>query len=153
MRSLELRVPPPLQAAVALTLILLLGWWIPTVNVPFPGHRVVAIAAIVFGVLVAAAGIVAFRRARTTLNPHDPSRTSSIVDGGIFRFTRNPMYLGLTMTLLGVTCWRGTWLGLLVIAGFVAYITRFQIEPEERMLSARFGDAYLAYRARVRRWL
>lgn len=136
-----------------MTLILLLGWWIPSANAPFPGHRLVAIIAIVLGVSIGLAGIRAFRRARTTIDPHHPSRASSIVDRGIYRFSRNPMYLGLVMVLFGVVCWRGTWLGLAVIAGFIAYLTRFQIQPEERLLSERFGDAYLAYRARVRRWL
>lgn len=73
--------------------------------------------------------------------------------GGIYRHTRNPMYLGQALVLLGGMLWLGSAVALLVVPLFVGWITRFQILPEERVLSARFGADYAAFRREVRRWL
>ena len=82
-----------------------------------------------------------------------PERASALVERGIYRHTRNPMYLGLLCLLLGWTLALGQWAALLGPLVFVVYITRFQIVPEERVLLAHFGAAYDDYRQRVRRWL
>jgi protein-S-isoprenylcysteine O-methyltransferase Ste14 len=106
-------------------------------------------AGLVFDVL----GILAFRTFRTTINPLKPERASSIVTGGVYRVSRNPMYLGMALLLLA---WATYLSALWSLAGpvlYVWYITRFQIVPEERVLERMFGDEYLAYTARVRRWL
>ena len=99
------------------------------------------------------AGVVSFRASRTTINPLKPDEASALVTGGIFRFTRNPMYLGMAFVLFAWATHLGNpWLvvGPLV---FALYITRFQIIPEERALLANFGELFVAYKARVRRWL
>ena len=103
--------------------------------------------------VVALIAFISFRLARTTINPLDPSRASTLVTQGIFRFTRNPMYLSLLMLLIAYALRLGawmTWLGPLV---FVAYVTRFQIIPEEKILTVKFGGDFLAYKTRTRRWI
>ncbi len=105
------------------------------------------------GGIVSTTGARAFRRVRTTVNPLHPERASSMVTSGIFRFTRNPMYVGIALVLLGFFLAFGALSAILGLPAFVGYITRFQILPEERILEAKFGSAYAAYRARVRRWL
>lgn len=113
----------------------------------------VAIVIALAGGAISAAGIMAFRRARTTIDPLKPERASSLVTGGIYRITRNPMYVGLLLVLVGWAVFLGSlWAGLGPLA-FVAYITRFQIKPEERALRLLFGDEFARYTARVRRWL
>lgn len=96
---------------------------------------------------------LAFRRAGTTVNPLRPQAASALVTHGVYRHTRNPMYLGQALVLLGAMLYLQDLRALLAVPLFVVYITRLQILPEERMLSARFPDAYAAFCRRVRRWL
>lgn len=97
--------------------------------------------------------LASFARARTTINPLDPSRASSLVTGGIYRVTRNPMYLSLLLLLIAYTVRLGSCVEGLGPVVFAAYVTRFQIIPEERILEAKFGAAFLAYKNRTRRWV
>jgi protein-S-isoprenylcysteine O-methyltransferase Ste14 len=101
----------------------------------------------------ALSGFVAFRHAKTTVNPLSPANSSSLVTSGIYRFTRNPMYVGLALVLLAWALFLSSPWSLLGPLVFVLYINRFQIVPEERILSGIFGEAYSAYRTKVRRWL
>ncbi len=87
------------------------------------------------------------------MNPIKPGAASSLVSSGVYRFTRNPMYLGLSVTLLGWAMFLSNPLALLAVPLFVLYINRFQIDPEERVLSSLFGAEYAAYKEKVRRWL
>lgn len=153
MTTLELKIPPP---AVALAIGLLM--WLTSFLfgfIPIPlGYRLgVALALLVIGQGISIAGIVSFRRARTTLNPLKPGTASALVTGGIYRFTRNPMYLGLLLTLLGWAAFIASPPALVFLFLYVVYINRFQIEPEERTLSSLFGADYAAYKTRVRRWV
>ena len=153
MKSLELKIPPP---ALALCLALLM-WFssslVPSVAVPFGVRVGVALALVIIGQSFSISGMVSFRRAKTTMHPMKPSAASSLVTGGVYRFTRNPMYLGLSITLMGWAVFLSNPLALLAVPLFVLYINRFQINPEERVLSSLFGAEYAAYTEKVRRWL
>ena len=107
----------------------------------------------VFGALVAVRGIRAFQQAATTINPLQPGKASVLVDQDIFRFTRNPMYLGMALILLGWAVGLTRPLALIGPVLFVIWITRFQIIPEERVLRDKFRTQYQAYCQRVRRWV
>jgi protein-S-isoprenylcysteine O-methyltransferase Ste14 len=153
MNTLELKIPPPV---VALSLALLM-WLTSLVFEPWPmpfGVRLgAALVLVAIGQGISISGILLFRRSGTTVNPFKPDATSSLVTNGIYRFTRNPMYIGLLLTLLGWAAFLSSPPALLYLAAFVLYMNRFQIEPEERALSSLFGAGYAAYRTRVRRWL
>lgn len=153
MTRLELKVPPVVVWVACAAAAIAAGCFVPAANLAFPGHRAVAVAIVVAGIAVAFAGALAFRRAGTTVDPRTPDKARTVVASGIYRRTRNPMYLGLAGVLLGFAAWWASVPALLAVAAFVAYITRFQIRPEERALQARFGDEYARYRERVRRWL
>lgn len=99
------------------------------------------------------AGVVEFRRANTTVNPHLPNNSAHIVTSGIYRITRNPMYLGMLFVLCAWAVYVSNATGVIFPALFALYITRFQIEPEERVLTAKFGEPYVTYLREVRRWL
>lgn len=153
MRFLDNRIPPPLVAAA-----FGLAMWVLSVSIPAidPGVRVkaaVSLLAVSGGATFGLAGIVAFRRARTTTNPHRPQAASALVTSGIYRFTRNPMYVGVALWLVALAVWLAFPWSLLGVLGFVLYVDRFQIVPEERALTALFGGEYRAYCAKVRRWL
>ena len=107
----------------------------------------------VFGVLIAGAGILAFRRAGTTANPMTPDASTALVTTGVYGWTRNPMYLGWLPISLGWAAYLDHPLSLLVVPLFVLYMTRLQIIPEERALRTKFGSQFDAYCQRVRRWL
>jgi len=92
-----------------------------------------------------------FGRARTTVKPFEPP--SHLIVDGHYRYSRNPMYLGMVLVLVGVAVLFGTAMPAAVIPGFVWLMTRRFIEPEEKALEETFGEAYLAYRRAVRRWL
>jgi len=94
-----------------------------------------------------------FRRAQTTINPLRPQMASTLVMKGIYRITRNPMYLGLTLWLTAWALWLGTLSCWIVVAAFPIIITGLQILPEERALEKLFGEPYLDYRKRVSRWI
>lgn len=112
-----------------------------------------AVALGLLGVVVAAAGVVAFRRHQTTVNPFQPAAASTLVEKGIYRRTRNPMYVGVTLALLGYAAFLSHPMALLLVVLFPAYIQVFQIAPEERALDRLFGEAYARYKERVPRWL
>jgi protein-S-isoprenylcysteine O-methyltransferase Ste14 len=107
----------------------------------------------VIGLASGASGVMAFRRHRTTTNPIRIDAASSLVTGGVYRLTRNPMYLGLALLLSAWAAYLGTPWALLGPLGLVVFLTRFQIIPEERVMLGKFGAAYDAYRRRVRRWI
>ena len=97
--------------------------------------------------------LIGFRRAKTTVNPLSPDQASALVVSGIYRWTRNPMYLGMLLLLVGWAFILSNWAALVILPLFVIYLNRFQIGPEERALQARFGAEFDNYRRRVRRWL
>ena len=153
MKVLELKVPPPVLALCLALLMWFASSLVSPVVVPF-GIRVgVALAIAVIGQGISISGMMSFRRAKTTMNPIKPGAASSLVSSGVYRFTRNPMYLGLSVTLLGWALFLSNPLALLAVPLFVLYINRFQIDPEERVLSSLFGAEYAAYKEKVRRWL
>ena len=153
MRSLELRVPPVVLVAVAAGLMALLAWAFPRPALVFPAPYALGGALVGLGAAIAVAGVLAFRRARTTVNPMTPGASSSVVSTGIYRLTRNPMYLGFLLALAGWGAILGNLLVLLPLAAFVAWMDRFQIAPEERALREKFGADYEDYLRRVRRWI
>jgi protein-S-isoprenylcysteine O-methyltransferase Ste14 len=151
--QLELKVPPLALCAVFAVVIVALGYFAPSANAPYPGHRIVAVALLLTGVAVALVGVAQFRKAKTSVNPMVPSRASSIVASGVFRISRNPMYVGMALALLGFSTWHSTLPGYILVPLFCLYMTKFQIKPEERALLAQFGSEFSAYMAKVRRWV
>lgn len=118
-----------------------------------PARLPMAVLLALAGLALDVSGLIAFHRAKTTLNPRSPERSTSIVRSGPYRFTRNPMYLGLALMLLGLCAYLANPATVVAVAVFIVYITRFQIIPEERLLHAKFGESYAQYKRSVRRWL
>ncbi len=153
MNALELRIPPAAVFVIAALLMGLVAWALPALHVALPGRVVLAVALALAGGLFGVAGIVAFSRAKTTVHPMKPGEATSLVTTGIYTRTRNPMYLGLLLALLGFGIYLANPVSLLMLPGFVFYMNRFQIIPEERAMASNFGADFETYRAQVRRWL
>lgn len=153
MNTLELRIPPPLVALIIAILMWLSTLLVAPLAVPTSVRLIVAGVLAIAGVGCGIAGVRAFRRARTTINPTTPNAASALVIGGIYRLTRNPMYLGVLTVLLAWAAFLANGVALLLALSFVFYINRFQIAPEERALSSLFPQDYASYKNRVRRWI
>ena len=153
MPNLELRIPPPLVAVLVGSAMWGVSLIAPGIDTPAALRMAVVVALVLIGAGFEMSGILAFRRAQTTVNPLRPDKSSRLVSSGVYRFTRNPMYVGLVFMLLAWAAHLSCAWAVLGLPVFVRYITRFQIKPEEKALAALFGSHYADYRARVRRWL
>lgn len=153
MKFLERKIPPPVVAIVAALVIWWLAELLPASRWTFAGKNFVAVALGLVGVLFDAGSILAFRRERTSVNPLSSRATTALVTTGLNAVSRNPMYVGLVLIVTGVAVYIAVLPGLLVVGALVAYLTRFQIVPEERDLRALFGTEFERYCDRVRRWL
>ena len=153
MRSLELKIPPPVLAFVIAVLMWLLSLAAPALSFAIPARLVFAVIFAVAGIGAAIAGVATFARAKTTVNPTTPQASSSLVSWGIYKVTRNPMYLGLLLILAAWAFYLSNALPFLLLPVYVVYINRFQIAPEERALTSLFGREFAAYQSRVRRWI
>ena len=155
MLNLEHKIPPPVVGLACAGLAWVLAGAAPALALQWPARLALAVAVLMAlaGLALELWGLWAFRRHRTTPNPLAPERARTVVQSGPYRFTRNPMYVGVALQLLAWCVYLGNPLALLALAVFVAYITRFQILPEERALAQNFGAPYAQYLRRVRRWL
>jgi protein-S-isoprenylcysteine O-methyltransferase Ste14 len=153
MPSLELKIPPPVVAILTCAVMWGVSLVLPLLEMPLLVRAVAAFAIASVGGVFSLAGGIRFRRAKTTVNPMKPDRASSLVTSGVYRITRNPMYLGLFLVVLAWAVFLAAPWVLLGPLAFLLYISRFQITPEERALQTLFGTEYTAYQSRVRRWL
>ncbi len=152
MSNLELRIPP-----IVLTLICLIGMWAtavlcPALTLPFHWSNLLAVVFVCCGALLPILAAVEFRRAKTTLDPRCPEQTSQLVTRGVFGLSRNPIYLGFVLLLIGAAWYLMNMLAVFWVLAFGLYMTRFQIQPEERHMEERFSDEFRSYSARVKRW-
>jgi len=151
--KLKLKIPPPVIALLSGLIIWGVSETIPAYMINGELRQTVALTILGMAGAIDAWALISFRRVKTTIDPRYPHKTSSIVSHGIYAYTRNPMYLGLTLILTALTIYLGSILGFIVVTGFILYINRFQIKAEEEALEKQFGEAYLAYKNRVRRWI
>lgn len=153
MSWLELRVPPLLVALVVSGLMWLISAVTPSLAVPLTYRVVVAVVFLAATLVLVGSALALFWRAGTSVDPRDPGRSGRLVTQGIYRLTRNPMYVAMLFALWGVAVMLSNVFSLASSALFVVYMNRFQITPEERVLASRFGHDYERYRATVRRWV
>lgn len=147
------RLPPLALAALVFAAMWLQARFWPALPFEFPGRRVVALVLVLVAGAIGLAGTGAFRRAGTTVDPLDPRRASALVTSGIYRHTRNPMYVAVALALAGWGLRLGDALALLGVAAFAAWMDRLQIPAEERALRELFGVEFERYCRAVRRWL
>lgn len=150
---MELKIPPPLLA-----LILAVSMWAIARGNNFELIDTAlknSLTLIVFliGLTIDILAIISFRTASTTVNPMRPKNTTQLVVVGIYKFSRNPMYLGLTLLLSAWAIWLGSPHNLILLVFLVWYLTQFQIKPEEKILEELFPEEFSAYKSRVRRWI
>lgn len=153
MRTLELKIPPLALLVGFAAAMWLVAWLLPSLAFSFRGQLLIAAALAGVGATISLTGVIAFRRVRTTVDPRQPARSASLVSSGIYRFSRNPMYVGFLLALAAWATHLSNPPAFLGLPAFVLYLNRFQIVPEERALRAKFGGAFAEYERSVRRWL
>lgn len=153
MKKLELLIPPPL----VMVLVALMMWAclkvFPALTLIWFQSTGIACFFALLGLVISVISMVAFKNARTTMDPKHPASAAQLISTGIYRYSRNPMYLGVWLMLVGWSFYLGNVVSILGLVIFMAYITRFQIMPEERLLSQKFGATFDSYKHKVRRWL
>ncbi len=153
MKWLELRIPPLALTVAIVAAMVGTAHWLLDLRFEWSGSTAAATVVAVFGAMLVIFGVHEFRRASTTVNPLTPDNATRVVMGGVYRLSRNPMYLGMALLLLALAMHQSHALSFAWVAGYVAYLNRFQIRPEERALETLFGDEYRSYARAVRRWI
>ncbi len=150
---MRITVPPVVQVALVGALMWLVHYFGLGPELTFAGRGLLARACFLIGVLILAAAVVAFIRQKTTVSPMAPSEASKLVTQGLFRFSRNPMYLAMLLLLTGWAILLSNPVNALALIGFVWFMTEFQIKPEEEALRDKFGEEYAEYCRKTRRWI
>ncbi len=153
MRKLECLIPPPVVFALCAGVMWLMAPYFEPVQLPQPFAMLAMWGLIALGFLLDFSSIMEFLKERTTINPIRVAKATALVTGGFYRISRNPMYSGLAVWLGAFAIYLQVWETAAMIVVFMLYITRFQIIPEERIMTRLFGDRYVAYTHQVRRWL
>lgn len=147
------RIPPPIVVVIIAALMWWLARFVELGNFKFDGRSLLAIVFMSAGIGMMLVAAFSFYKAKTTINPLDPTKASHLITTGMFGFSRNPIYLADLLILVAWATWLGNIFNIALLGVFVVYINRFQIVPEERALTTLFGDAYRDYCSRVRRWI
>ena len=151
---MHLKIPPPIVALISILLVFLTKDYILILYLHPHLQNTLSLIFLIIGFVIIFSATKEFKKSDTTVNPMKPEASTSLVTSGIFKYTRNPMYLGLTSILLASCFYFSSLLGIIVyVPLFILYITVFQIIPEEETMKDLFNDEYLDYCSKVRRWI
>ena len=153
MSVLENKIPPPIVVLICSLSMWLISLISPLIETGFFVRVILSLAIFTVGSFFCIAGVVSFRKAKTTVNPLKPETASSLVSSGVYRISRNPMYVGLSLFLVSLSTYLSSPLSIIGVVAFIFYMNRFQIEPEERALKEIFNTDFINYMSKVRRWL
>lgn len=150
---MKLKIPPAVQTLIFAYMMWLIDQYSSMGSFSFIFKKTMAIVLFVIGVFIAVIAVVQFISAKTTSDPMHPSKAAQLVTNGIYNYSRNPMYLAILVVLIAWMLALGNFFNIIIVGGFIWYITEFQIKPEENALSKLFGNTYVDYCKNVRRWI
>ncbi len=150
---LQLKIPPPGYMLIFAGGMWLLNQHLPLLHLIPPPWNKIGLVVIATALLLDLSSLFLFFKRKTSPNPFNPNSASKLVISGMYRYTRNPMYVGLALLLTGWAIYLGSLSPFLLIPLFIVVLTVQQIIPEEKVLEVKFGDEYLEYKKSVRRWL
>jgi protein-S-isoprenylcysteine O-methyltransferase Ste14 len=150
---MKLKIPPALQVAIFATLMWIIKKVTSSTHFEFEQQKTISWVIFAIGILIEVIAIYAFRKARTTADPLNPSKASKLVIVSIYKLSRNPMYLGMLFILFSFVIRLGSLFTFPVLILYIWYITTYQVKPEEKVLAKLFGDDYSTYCKKVRRWI
>jgi protein-S-isoprenylcysteine O-methyltransferase Ste14 len=152
MDSMELKITPPTMTMITVLVMLIFSLLWPS-SWPLWLRLLPALVFTLSGLALTVLAWLPYHRTGTTWRPDAPEEVRNLLTEGVYQYSRNPMYLGLVVILLGWGCWLGSLAAFLPLPFFVYFLTRLQIIPEERALERHFNEGFRRYSARVRRWL
>jgi protein-S-isoprenylcysteine O-methyltransferase Ste14 len=148
---METKIPPPIVTLVFGLSIYFTKEIFPMVKIAYSGY--LGILLLLLGLFILISAVRLFRKGKTTVNPLSPEQATKLVTDGIFNYSRNPMYLGMAFVLASIAVFLNPLGGIVFTRIFCAYITKFQIIPEERAMRDLFSSDYDKYIKSTRRWL
>ena len=151
--SLELKIPPVLVTVIAALVMWILSNLIPIATYTTNWNIVLSSLLFCAGSLLALLGVIEFKKHQTTVDPRIPHQTERLVISGIYKISRNPMYLGFLLMLAGWAFFLSHFIAVLMLPVFIIYMNKYQIAAEERWMLEKFGDEFLIYTGKVRRWI
>ena len=153
MLDLKLKIPPLLLTSLFGLVMWVISLSTKSIIIPDVTRLVLSLVLVALGFIVSLSGVASFRVAKTTVNPLSPSESTSLVTTGVYKFSRNPMYVAMASILVGIVFFFGNIASFLSVVLFCWIITQFQIKPEEKVLTEMFGQSFLDYSQRTRRWI
>ncbi len=150
---MKLKVPPVIVVAITVFLMWVIDKYLSLEFLAFNVPKWIIILTSILGIACIVLGVIQFSVKKTTVNPHKPEDSTSLVSSGIYSISRNPMYLGMLILLVFYGLFLGDGLVFLMLPVFIWYMNSFQIKPEEEILVELFGDQYVDYKKKVRRWI
>ena len=150
---MKLLIPPPIQALLSAIMMCLINRYFTHANFSLNGINIFALIFLIIAAIIIILSMYKFKKIKTTISPLRPNKTSSLVNSGIYAYTRNPMYLGLLLMLFSTALFLKNLISFLIIPLFILFITKNQILPEEESLENIFGEEYKNYKKKVRRWI
>ena len=151
--TMQNKIPPLLLSMILAALMVPLSWLPPSLGLSLGTRLMLGAAPIIAGAGFVLLGVAKFRANHTTVNPLKPETATTLVTTGIYAISRNPMYLGFFLLLLGWSLILASGYGIVLSVAFAGYLDRFQIRPEEEAMATLFGDQFDKYKARVGRWI
>lgn len=144
-------IDPPFFLFLSLLLMLILKWIIPAANLIFPPWNLLGLLPLGLGITINILADRKFHVRQTTVKPNEIP--SCLITDGVFRYSRNPMYLGMVLILLGFTILLDSWISFLVLPGFTIFVHYRFICHEEKNLKEQFSEDWLAYQQKIPRWI
>lgn len=152
MKTLKLKIPPAVVFLICIGIVWGIDYLLPPIfDISISDWIIWTLLSL--GALTGVLGVIQFAIQSTSVNPHKPEHASALVTSGVYRLSRNPMYLGMLIILLAAVLKLGNPVGLLVLPLYVLYMNRFQIIPEEQVMVEKFGKEFTTYCNNVRRWI
>ena len=149
-KYLNTKIPPPIVTLLCIGIIYLFESQIKYFQTDL---KAVGIIFLILGLIIIFLAVLKFIKTKTTVDPTRPDKTSNLVISGIYKITRNPMYLGMLFLIMSYSMYNNNIVGCIVIPIFIFYINKFQIEPEEIEMRRKFGESFENYCKKVNRWL
>ena len=150
---MRLKTPPAVQLFISALLMWIISIYADNFRFIFKFNNELALFCLIIGGTIIVFGIAAFRKAETTVTPLHPDKASSLVTMGIYQYIRNPMYFGLLLILFSIGFYLQNLASMFVLPIYIWFISKYQIIPEEEELHKLFGQNYINYQDRVRRWI
>jgi len=149
-KYLKTKIPPPIVTLLCIGIIYLFE---NKIEYSQPDFKAIGIIFLILGLIIIFLAVLKFIKIKTTVDPTRPHKTSNLVISGIYKITRNPMYLGMLFLIMAYTIYTNNVVGSITIPIFIFYINKFQIEPEEIEMRKKFGESFENYCKKVNRWI